>query len=375
MLPSAFFAVSRTTRCVSLGLILPGFLTAQVASPITPHIPITATAPVIVLKPFEVSTDPDDGCDALRFSSLSGTNRSLEKLPVTAEILNATRLADLAVTDVVDMLNKYATGIGPGEPSPGTSSATGTQDGDRFALGSFSVRGLDAGPVRRNGFLSAGNLGEAFATERMEIIRGPQSLLFGAGSTGGVINVTTRKALFRRTFFRPTARVDSLGSQRFELDANVYRKALNRQIALRLGVVNGDQNFWRELLNRETKGYYGELAVELLPATSTLVRFEVEDRISEGVEAQSRATVSGIPTLVPNNSVLSVLLANKSPAKGWKRSLPPARRATGGFSSVTATLMARRAARCICLSSTMTSSGPTRRDRCCSRTAHRCACP
>ncbi len=268
----------------------------------------------VVLAPFEVVGDPSDSYEALNFTSLSGTNRSLDKLPVTAEVLSATLLADLAVTDAIDMLNKYATGIGPGETSPGSSSASGTQDGDRFAMGSFSVRGLDAGPVRRNGFLTAGNLGEAFTTDRMEIIRGPQSLLFGAGSTGGVINLQTKKAQFGRTFAQPTFRVDSLGSQRFELDANVYRKVAGRRVALRLGAVRSDQNFWRELLYRQTKGYYGEMAVELLPASNTVFRFEVEDRISEGVEAKSQNTVSGIPTVVPNNSFLAVLLANRSPA-------------------------------------------------------------
>lgn len=289
-------------------------LSGQAVSPPPAPLVSRAAEPDVVLSPFEVVADPRDTYEALNFSSLSGTNRPLDKLPVTAEVINATLLADLAVTDTVEMLNKFATGIGPGENSPGSSSATGSQDGDRFAMGSFTVRGLDAGPVRRNGFLTAGNLSEAFTTERMEIIRGPQSLLFGAGSTGGVINLQTKKAQFGRTFLQTTARVDSLGSQRWELDANLHRRVRDRRVALRLGAVQSDQNFWRELLYRETKGYFGEVAVELFPASNTVLRFEVEDRISEGVESKSQNTVSGIPTVVANNSSLSVLLANGSPA-------------------------------------------------------------
>ncbi len=302
--------------CRRLAFALPGLtaLSAQVAPPPPSTLAPGTSAVEVVLSPFEVVADPNDTYEALNFNSLSGTNRPLDKLPVTAEVMNATLLADLAVTDTVELLNKIATGIGPGETGPGSSSASGTQEGDRFALGSFSVRGLDAGPVRRNGFLSAGNLGEGFSTERMEIIRGPQSLLYGAGSTGGVINLQTKKARFGRTTFQPSVRIDSQGSQRFEIDANLYRKVAGRRAALRLAAVRSDQNFWREMLYRETRGYFAEAAVELFPASQTVLRFEFEDRVAEGTEARSQATVAGVPTVVPNNSHLAVLLADRSPA-------------------------------------------------------------
>jgi hypothetical protein len=46
----------------------------------------------IVLQPFEVVSDKQDTYEALNFSSLSGTNRSLDKLPISAEIFNQTML-------------------------------------------------------------------------------------------------------------------------------------------------------------------------------------------------------------------------------------------------------------------------------------------
>jgi hypothetical protein len=57
-----------------------------------------------VLSPFEVIADPSDSYQALNTSSLTGTNRSLEKLPITAEIFNAQMMSDLATSDVTALL-------------------------------------------------------------------------------------------------------------------------------------------------------------------------------------------------------------------------------------------------------------------------------
>lgn len=111
------------------------------------------------LPSFEVVADPDDSYEALNLSSLSGTNKSLEKLPISAEVINQTLMEDLGTSDVKDLLNKYATGVTPGENSPGSSTAEGRGDGDRFTIFTLGIRGLNAGAARRNGFLTFGYLG------------------------------------------------------------------------------------------------------------------------------------------------------------------------------------------------------------------------
>jgi len=69
----------------------------------------TASEESIVLNPFEVVSDKSDSYEAVDFPSLSGTNRTLDKLPITAEHFNKTMLDDFAVTDVVNLLNNYTT--------------------------------------------------------------------------------------------------------------------------------------------------------------------------------------------------------------------------------------------------------------------------
>ena len=298
-----------------VGLIVTAFPTSALVAQVVPPPPAAVSSPDrVMLEPFEVISDRGDTYEALNFSSLSGTNRSLDKLPITAEVYNSTLLADLAITDTVNLLTNYATGIVPGEASPASSAASGAADGDRFNLSGFGIRGLNAGMVRRNGFLSANNLGEAFEVDRVEIIRGPQSLLYGTNPAGGVINVVTKKALFGTTFLRPQVQLDSDGTRRYAADANVSKDLRGRPAALRLAAVDSNNRFWRPLIRRKTWGVFGEGAVELFPATKTTLRYEQEERIGRtDAEPRAQTRVSGIPTVVPNNSVLAVLIARNDP--------------------------------------------------------------
>src|SRR5262245_60772820 len=130
-------------RCLvpvmSVAAALPAILipSSWLAAQGVPPPPTSITGERVMLAPFEVISDRADTYEALNFSSLSGTNRSLDKLPITAEVYNATLLADLAITDTVNLLTNYATGIVPGEASPASSVASGAADGDRFNLSGF----------------------------------------------------------------------------------------------------------------------------------------------------------------------------------------------------------------------------------------------
>ncbi|MFM8335509.1 MAG: TonB-dependent siderophore receptor [Opitutaceae bacterium] len=274
-----------------------------------------ATEAAVQLQPFEVVADPGDTYQALNTTSVSGTNRSLEKLPITGEIFNATMMQDLGTSDIVELLTNRMTGIGAGENSGGSSAANGALAGDRFNMQTFSVRGLAAFP-RRNGFMYLGNLAEGFAYERLEVIRGPQSLLYGNNPAGGVINVTTKKAQFGGNFVSAEYKTDEFGSARYQLDANYATKLGPRRVAVRLAALKSDQNFWREVIGRKTTGIFVEAAAEIFPASDTVLRFEVEDRFDTSIQANRRVLVSGAPALVPNNTPLALLLARNDPALG-----------------------------------------------------------
>ncbi|MBM3854805.1 MAG: hypothetical protein FJ399_16910, partial [Verrucomicrobia bacterium] len=267
----------------------------------------------VVLAPFEVIADPTDRYEALNFSSLSGTNRPLNRLPITAEVIGSALISDLGVTDAATLLNQYATGVGAGLTNAGSPTLSGFLGGDRFTIGATRLRGLASSGLRRNGFQGAGSVLDLYSVERMEVIRGPQSLLYGQGQAGGVTNLVTKKALFGRTFGRAQVRADTVGSWRGQVDANVSGSLEGRRMAVRLAAVADDGRFWRDVLTKDVRATYGEAAVELLPRSATTLRVEWEQVTRESFDARSGVTVSGV-TGVPNSTALSVLLANRDPA-------------------------------------------------------------
>lgn len=57
--------------------------------------------------------------------------------------------------------------------------------------------------------------------EQVEILRGPNALLFGRGGTGGILNRVTKRGVFGETFVGGRAAVDTFGAHDFQIDANL----------------------------------------------------------------------------------------------------------------------------------------------------------
>lgn len=56
--------------------------------------------------------------------------------------------------------------------------------------------------------------------EQVEILRGPNALLFGRGGTGGILNRVTKKGVIGETFTDYQAGVNSFGEHSFQIDSN-----------------------------------------------------------------------------------------------------------------------------------------------------------
>jgi len=57
--------------------------------------------------------------------------------------------------------------------------------------------------------------------EQVEILRGPNALLFGRGGTGGILNRVSKTADLDSSFTGYTAGINSFGGYRAEIDANI----------------------------------------------------------------------------------------------------------------------------------------------------------
>lgn len=199
---------------------------------------------VYQLSPFEVNVSKDTGYGALQSNSLTAFSVDLQKMPATAQVFTQSFIDDTASTSIEDMLVKYAGTVGY---NPNNASAALDMTGDRNGGQGLGVRGLQASGIKRDGFIGMKNSSRTatgntdnFDIERVELIEGPQSLLYGAVGGGGVINTVSKRATFGQ----------KKGSVRYTIDDNSDKRA------------TFDYNYGAEKLAVRVAGVYGEGATE-----------------------------------------------------------------------------------------------------------------
>ena len=138
-------------------------------------------------EPIElVVTGEQDGYRVPNASAATRTDTPLRDIPQSIQVIPQEVLRDQQVTNTVEAL-KNITGL---TISGAGGANTGTVDVQ------FKTRGFDGNAIRNGlptGF--AANSIEVSNIERIELLKGPASVLFGQGSPGGTLNVITKQPL------------------------------------------------------------------------------------------------------------------------------------------------------------------------------------
>ncbi|HRE04952.1 MAG TPA: TonB-dependent receptor [Opitutaceae bacterium] len=180
ILPRVFLAAIASTQ-VGLSLF------AQ-AVPASRSAAGAAADEVLELSPFVISSAADD--DNRVTESTSGTlvSRPLDKLPMGIQVVSAELMKQL------DILNADSLGrVVPGLANQNQTTSEGTGNNTQYASRGFTVL------PRRNGFAPGGRLYDMTGIDRVEVIRGPNSLLYGQSDAGGIINYITKRPRIRTT--------------------------------------------------------------------------------------------------------------------------------------------------------------------------------
>lgn len=195
---------------------------------------------VLVLSPFEVTAaDESEGYAAA--STLAGNrlNTDIKDLGTSLSVYTSQFLSDIGATDNQSLL-KYTLGTEIGGVNGNYSGSGGgtAPNSDASYLNPQStnrVRGLVSADNTRDLYLS-GIPWDGYNIDAVDLQRGPNAILFGQGSPGGVINTRTKQATFR-DLNEIGIRVDQYGSIRGTVDFN--RELIDDELAVRVaGVVN-----------------------------------------------------------------------------------------------------------------------------------------
>lgn len=227
------------------------------------------------LSVFEVAAEKDDSYGSSTSTSITGTRKELRRMPVSAEVMSRALLDDLGAVEMREML-EFAPGTGAFLLSGGSADVQGNQPGDRIGNAVGSLRGLSVG-IRRNGFLGNGSSFDGFSKDRIEIIRGPQALLYGPTNASGIIISNTKRPVFARNSARVTVRTDSEGSRRGELEVNAAGRLVgtdSQRVALLVSGFADHSKFWRVNNEIESQGTYLAGAWRLSPRLTLRADYE-----------------------------------------------------------------------------------------------------
>ena len=122
--------------------------------------------------------------------------------------------------------------------------------------------------------------------EQVEILRGPNALLFGRGGTGGIINRVTKKAVLDDAFGSFDMGADTFGAFDFAVDYNVQT---GENSALRINFHSDTLENHRDYFDGDRYGFNPTLRVQISPQTILDLSYEHADH--------ERFIDRGVPTL------------------------------------------------------------------------------
>ncbi|MFZ5494658.1 MAG: TonB-dependent siderophore receptor [Verrucomicrobiota bacterium] len=161
---------------------------------------------IVVLETFQVTTTKDRGYLAGNSVSATRVDTPIKDLPFSISAFTEQFIEDIGAIELLDVVS-FAPGV--------TSGAKEfTQGNNRY-----SIRGFDGDVTpQRNGFVGnryvdSGNI------QRVEVVKGPSSLLYGQITPGGTVNYITKRAT-EKDFTRIKAQVGTDSFFRTDLDVN-----------------------------------------------------------------------------------------------------------------------------------------------------------
>jgi outer membrane receptor protein involved in Fe transport len=232
---------------------------------------VTSEEPV-VLSTFIVDTSTDKGYVAVNSLAGGRNNTPLAITPTSVSSLTAAFIDDLQLTNATDAL-KWTMNAIPGNFAPNVGS------GNEFNSWGINLRGAGTGPQGGTAptvnYFPIYSIKDFFNVDRFEIDLGPNSILFGIGSLGGVATSYTKKPRFDQDFTELDLVVNSYGGARAVLDVNQRVSILKKDdLGVRINLLADHDEDWRkaDLIKR----WGASVATTFKVSDNTSVRFDAE---------------------------------------------------------------------------------------------------
>ncbi len=216
------------------------------------------------LSPFEVSATDNIGYRATDTLAGIRVRTDLREVGSAISVVTAQQLQDTGATSSQSLL-QYTVGTEVGGLD-GNFGGVVTGGGE---LNDQGQRQTPQSNTRVRGLVSADNTRDFFLTDipwdsyntsRVDIQRGPNSILFGQGSGGGIVNQDVQGATLGSNSGRIEFRISKFGGRRGSL--NLTRDIIDNELAMRVALLDDETKYRQDPTYNRDRRIYGALRWE-----------------------------------------------------------------------------------------------------------------
>ena len=235
-----------------------------------------------VVAPKVSDTQPVKGYQAKKSNAATKTDTLLRDVPQAVSIITQDLIQDQAIQSIAEAV-RYV---------PGVQSTQGEGNRDALVLrgnqttGDLFVDGLrdDVQTYR-----------DLYNTDRIEVLKGPNGMIFGRGGAGGVVNRVSKEAGWD-PISQITASYGAYDQKRISAD---FGQAITEDVAFRINAVYENSDSYRDGVNLERYGVTPTVTVK--PDENTKIVFSAEyfkdKRVADrGVPAQANVVAATATT-------------------------------------------------------------------------------
>ncbi|MEO0517530.1 MAG: TonB-dependent siderophore receptor [Cyanobacteria bacterium P01_A01_bin.116] len=209
----------------------------------------------------------DDGYNPSDATTATRTDTPLRDIPQSIQVIPQQVLEDQGITRIGDALRNVS-GVTPQRDRSNAS--------DRF-----SIRGFDTSRILRNGFRTGVGFGDATGVspnvvERIEVIKGPASVLYGQVEPGGVVNYITKQPL-DEPFYNFQIRAGSFGLIEPAIDI-AGPLTEDRRLTYRLNASYQDSDSFRDFVDLQAISIAPVISYDFSDQSNLTLEYEYREQ-------------------------------------------------------------------------------------------------
>ena len=271
----------------------------------------TSTAAAVTLDPFTVTTTKDRGYAASNEISGSRVDTPIKDIPISIDVITSEFISDIGATSLRSAL-AYQSGImtttqNDLENTGGTLGGPYGQGGVNNPQGvtantnqsQFKIRGFITSNTLRDGFLRLSGV-DSVNIDRIEVVYGPNALLYGTGNFGGVVDYLPKRPMDTQTGSLGFS-YGSYDFKRADLDVTGPISAANHidyRLSASVEDTDSQESYYKE------KHFFISPSISWKPTPTTVILADLEygRQYQNGTGFQVLRGVSATSTSLPTNN-------------------------------------------------------------------------